>query len=263
VCFPYLRDFLPRLQNHIHEFTTSPGTCRRPTSMSPSQDRQPTPTFLGNAQFLQTFPSSLRLQKTSIPGTSVELYCDTSSTKPRPYVPSTTYIRHATFPQPSRHQIDGQARLPTLRVASHPKRLPHLGPSLPTLPALQNLTPHHHSSRHFPPPSCPLLTRPHRPNRSSTILSRISILLDGGRSFHALARSLPHPRHHSRNSVTCPALWMDFTLWLSADHHDGPRTPVRVPIFPQPRKDVWGTTAQNDSLPSRSQRTCRTTTPHT
>jgi len=69
---------------------------------------------------------------------------------------------------------------------------------MPTLPVLQGFLPHHHSSWKLHPPSCPLPTHSHRPSRSSSLLGRIPVLPYYCRPFHALAGSLPHPRHHSR-----------------------------------------------------------------
>ena len=42
----------------------------------------------GELRTLLVSTTALLLQKILIPGTSVELYCDTSANKPRPYVPS-------------------------------------------------------------------------------------------------------------------------------------------------------------------------------
>jgi hypothetical protein len=54
----------------------------------------------------------------------------------------------------------------------------------------------------------------------STPLSRISILPHSSRPIYALAGSLPPARHHSIDSVSCPALWLDIQLWLSTDNYD-------------------------------------------
>ena len=68
----------------------------------------------------------------------------------------------------------------------------------------------------------------------------------GCRPFHALAGSLPHSLNHSRDSVACPAIWLDSTLWVLADNHNRPRTPVRVATLPQPGEDVWYPPQQDD-----------------
>jgi len=137
-------------------------------------------------------------------------------------------------------------------MASHSKRLPHFGPSLPTLSALQSISPHHHSSWRLHPPSCPLSTHSYRPGWSTTFLGRISLLPHRYRSFHAPARSLYFPRYHGRNSITCLAVWLGLTISLSTDHHHRPRTPVRVTALPQPGEAVRYPSLQDDSLPSRS-----------
>ena len=86
-------------------------------------------------------------------------------------------------------------------MASHSKRLPHLGSSLPNLPAVQGFSPHFHSIWRLLPPTCPLPTHPHRRSRSSTIIGRISILLHCSGPLHALAGSIPYSRHHSGRTL--------------------------------------------------------------
>ena len=73
------------------------------------------------------------------------------------------------------------------------KKTAALGPSLPTLPMLQSISPHHHSSWRLHPPSCPLSTQSYRPGRPTTFLRRISLLPHRYRSFHTLARSFSYP----------------------------------------------------------------------
>jgi hypothetical protein len=58
-----------------------------------------------------------------------------------------------------------------------------------------------------------------------------------------------------------PALWLNITLWLSTDHHDRPRTPVRVTALPQPAQDVWYPPLQ-DPPPPPSQWPRVTAAPH-
>jgi len=68
-----------------------------------------------------------------------------------------------------------------------------MGPSLPTLPALQSFPPHYHTSRQLHPPSCPLSTRPHRPNWPSTFLGRVSILPQSVDRFTRWPEAFPIP----------------------------------------------------------------------
>jgi hypothetical protein len=53
--FPCSRNFIPGIQNHIPEFPAPPGMSRRSPSLSSSQERQPTSTFLGNDKFVWPF----------------------------------------------------------------------------------------------------------------------------------------------------------------------------------------------------------------
>jgi hypothetical protein len=71
--------------------------------------------------------------------------------------------------------------------------------------------------------------------------------------FTRWPEAFPHCRHHSRNSVMCPALRLDITFWLPTDNHHRPGTPVRVTAFPQPGEAVWYTPHQDDPPPSHSQ----------
>ena len=56
--FPCSRNLIRRQQNLIPGISTLSRTCHRPSSLSPSQNRQSTPTFLANAKFLSAFPST-------------------------------------------------------------------------------------------------------------------------------------------------------------------------------------------------------------
>jgi hypothetical protein len=122
---------------------------------------------------LVTHPYSSRHSSSLVPMSSCIVtlllvnHVDTS------HLPSAVRYSIPCIPSATPNQGNGKARLPTLRVASHAKRLPHLDPSLSTLPSLQSISPHHHSSWRLPPPSCPLTTYSHRPALSPTVLGRI------------------------------------------------------------------------------------------
>ena len=84
--------------------------------------------------------TALDFEKILMSGTSVELYCDTSG-KPRPYIPPP--LRRQIFN--SLHSLSHPGIKATAKLVSKrfvwpaiQKRLPHLGPSLSTLPALQS-----------------------------------------------------------------------------------------------------------------------------
>ena len=168
----------------------------------------------------------LELEKLFISGTSVELYCDTSTGKPRPYVPS-----------PLRSQV-----LNSLHSLSHPgiKATAKLISQRFVWPAIkrdchtwaQTCQPcqHFKVSCHtftlfgdFPPPTCLLPTHSHRPSQSSTIIGRISILPHCSGPLHVLGRSFPYSQHHSTGSVMCPTLRLDIKFRLSTDHHNQER----------------------------------------
>ena len=170
--------------------------------------------------------TALQLTKIPIPGTSVELYCDTSSGKPRPFVPPRLRL-----------QIFN-----SLHSVCHPGNRASASSQ------------HRHPSWQLRPPSRSLPTHSHWHSWTSPFLGRISLLPHGYRSLHALAGSFSHPGHHRRDSVTCPSLWLDSTFWLSTNHHHRPRTPVRVAALPQPGEDVQHPPLQDDPPPPRSHR---------
>ena len=147
-------------------------------------------------------------------------------------------------------------------MASHAERQPHLGSSLPNLPAFQSFPQHHHSGWRISPTTCPFPSHSHRRSRSFSLHGRISILHQRCRPLNALGGSLYYPGHHSKD-YHVPALWLDCTLWLSSNHNHQPRTPVRIPAFSQPCENVWYSPQKDDPSPPRSQRPRRATILHT
>ena len=111
-------------------------------------------------------------------------------------------------------------------MASHSKRLPHLGTRLPTLPALQGFSPHCYSLWRIPPSPARFL----HVRSDLSVLCRISIP-QCIRPLHALAGNISSSQHYSRDGITRPTLRLDISLQLSTDH-DLPRTPDRVSTFP-------------------------------
>jgi len=164
---------------------------------------------------------SQQLEKLFISGTSVQPFCDTSAGKPRPVVP-----------YPLRRQVFSSLILSATpqirqRLSSSPnascgqpfKRLPHLGPSLPTLPPFQSFSPHHHSIWRLPPPTAHFLhihTDLVDPLPSSegfqycfTAVDRFTRRLEAFRIPDITAETV------MRSTIR-----LDITLWLSTDHHD-------------------------------------------
>jgi hypothetical protein len=77
------------------------------------------------------------------------------------------------IPSASPRSSNAKAGLATLRVTSLAKRMPHLDPSWPTLPALKSFTPHHQARCRVPLTSCPLSTYSHRSRRSPSVVDWI------------------------------------------------------------------------------------------
>jgi hypothetical protein len=93
--------------------------------------------------------TALRLEKIHFPGTDVTLQCDTSTNRPRQYVPEpppTASVR--LFPRSGRprNKGDSQTHFPAIRVTWSAEGLPHLGTSVPVLPAVEDIQPHHHAT---------------------------------------------------------------------------------------------------------------------
>jgi len=157
-------------------------------------------------------------------------------------------VRYLTFNIPSATP-EWRQRLRSSPNASHSRRLPYLGPSLPTLPARQGFSLHCRYILKLSSPTFPLHTNPHWPGRSSTVLGRFSILPYCIGALHALVGSISSSRHHSRDGVTHPTLWLDVSLRLCTDHHDLLRTPVWFSGLPLPGQAVSYSYLQ-DELPS-------------
>ena len=66
-----------------------------------------------------------------------------------------------------------------------------MGPTMPTLPALQGFPTHCHALRRIPNPAGPLLVCPHGHNWSPTVVCKFSVLPYRSGSIHALAGSFP------------------------------------------------------------------------
>jgi cleavage and polyadenylation specificity factor subunit 1 len=126
-----------------------------------------------NDEELQTFlakQTALRFERHLIPGTTVEIYCDTSAGKPRPYVPDR--LRRQVFQ--SFHDLlhpgtKATANMvSTFCVARSAERLPHLDTGLSVMSAFQGLPPHHHPVGRLCAAGSPFSARPRRPRDPHT-----------------------------------------------------------------------------------------------
>lgn len=94
--------------------------------------------------------TTLQLQKIHVPFTAVTLYCDSSVGKLQPYVSSPLYRQiydslHSVIPSFTQ---ESQQHLSSFTIASYgqsSKKTAAVGPSLPTLPALQGFSSYHQS----------------------------------------------------------------------------------------------------------------------
>jgi hypothetical protein len=74
-----------------------------------------------------------------MPGTTVSVYCDTSTGRSRPYVPAPLRLQVFRSIHELPHPGNGVASLRAFRVAGRAKGLSQLGTCLPVLPAFQSL----------------------------------------------------------------------------------------------------------------------------
>jgi hypothetical protein len=139
-----------------------------------------------------------------------------------------------------------------LRVATRPKRLPQLGPSLQPCQRFK-------ISLHIITPICDFTLPPALsytstfPSRFCTVLYRILIMPVCYGPLHALAGNFPFSSQHSRDSFRCPNLRLHINFRMSIDHHVRTRTPVQVTLLPQPGAALWYPPLQNESPSSRHQ----------
>ena len=82
----------------------------------------------------------------------------------RPRNPPTESVRLSTRSGPPRNKGDVETHCAAVRVAWRAEGLPHLGMSMPLLPAVENIQAHHHATRRFRCAHIPIpaRTRPHR-----------------------------------------------------------------------------------------------------
>jgi cleavage and polyadenylation specificity factor subunit 1 len=109
--------------------------------------------------------TALRLEKIQVPGAGVALHCGTSTTKPRPYVPEA--LRWKVFD--SLHGLGHLGTRATAKLISQryiwpgmQKGMPHLGTSMPILPAVEGNQTYHHTPGKLRPAYIPLPASTHR-----------------------------------------------------------------------------------------------------
>jgi hypothetical protein len=101
-----------------------------------------------------------------------------------------------------RHQSNGKAGRAASFVARRADGLPHLGTFVSGPPAFQSVPPHTHSFGQLYTAGTPFSAGPHRPREAPSDVSGLHILPHCSRPYYPLARSLPHPGHHSRHRGT-------------------------------------------------------------
>jgi hypothetical protein len=147
-------------------------------------------------QTLLASGSTLQLAKLHVPGTSAELYCDTSTG------PNLPFLSGVKFSNLSIHSaiLVSMHQLSSFHSAScgQPfERPPHLGPSFPIPPALQGPPTHCQNLRNISNSACPLHAYSNRHNSSPNIICRISVQPHRSYSIQAQDGSHPHSGHHS------------------------------------------------------------------
>jgi hypothetical protein len=165
------------------------------------------------------------------------MYCDTSA-------------RRSPLSIALRHQSNGEGDRVVFCVVRHSKGFPHLGTCLPVLPALQSLPPHSHSVGRLYTAGSPFSACPHRPRGAPSDVRGLYVLPYCSRQFHPLARSRPHPGHHSRYCGTRPTDRLDIPLRLPADHHRIGAL-VCIPTSPILGRATWHSALMDDRPPPR------------
>lgn len=130
-------------------------------------------------ELLETHNHSLQLEKIKVPGSDVTLICDTSTSQPRPFVPTSERRQvfnslHGLSPPGSR----ATAQLVSFHLAQSSKRLSHMGSCLLALPAFENHKTQLLSSPKFCSDCRSIWPYPYRHRRTLTNCQIISLLLN-------------------------------------------------------------------------------------
>ena len=166
--------------------------------------------------------TSLRLEKLLIPGTSVELYCDTSAGKPRPFVP--TPLRRQVFN--SLHSLSHPGIKATAKLLSQRFVWPAIQKDCSTWARACQTCQRSKASRHTITPFGDFLLPPARFLYIHTDLvgslpssEGFQYCLTAVDLFTCWPEAFPIP-DITAESVTRSNLRLDITLCLSTHHHD-------------------------------------------
>jgi hypothetical protein len=128
------------------------------------------------------------------------------------------------------------------------KRIAAPGPVLAS-PASQSLPSHNHSIGRLYTASSTFPACTHRCCGTPSDVGGLHVLPHCSRPLYSLARSHPHPGHHSRHRGMCPADWLDISLRLPTDYHHWLGMSVRILAFLIPGQAVWHSALTDDRPP--------------
>jgi len=133
--------------------------------------------------------TALRLERVHITGTDVNLYCDTSTPKPRPFI-TTNFIRQVfnTLHGLSQRR---QVGVPVVCVAGSGERLRRMDMRMYILPAIHCNAAREGLSREFQPPVGMFLSCAYRTGLAAACLVWLPVLSHCHRQIHQLAGGTP------------------------------------------------------------------------
>ena len=179
--------------------------------------------------------TALRFEKIQIPVPDVGLHCDTATSRPRPTFPKPSDGKYETFCTDSATSVQGQMQTSCLsdtcglvfrKTAAPGHKHASLASGLPT----------------------------HRNRRPTSDIGRLQILPYGSRPLFTLASSYSPAGHYDGDSRPSPAIRMDISLRMHANHHHRPGMAVRIAAVPFPGEHLWYPSLPHDSFPSNRQR---------
>jgi hypothetical protein len=196
-----------------------------------------------------------RLEKSQVPGSDVALYCDTSTTRPRPYVP--VALRRQVF-----DSLHGPGQLGTRATAKLISQLfvwPGVQKDCRTWARTCQSCQRSKISRHTTKPLGRLALPTSRFQDVHIVIvtsdiRRLQVLSDSSGSLHPLARSHSPPGHHGGDGGPSPAVRMDNALGVPAKHHHQPGPVIRITALPLPGQNVRHPPVPHDGFSSSCQR---------